>query len=231
MGTTADYLVTLKEKLNADAAAKKAAYDAAYARATQASFDAQGRPTYSKNDQGQEKYGTLDLSYMNQERNIGVGAESAGTLKSGQTARQYATNLAGYKADVLAAQNAAAEGKANIDATTALEAAKYDAMYGSMGSGGGTLSTPSAVSQAPSTTTTAPPTLTNQVKPATPGTISPVTGGAAAGVKVSAPGVPVGANPYSYVPKTGAGAAPKQTTKTPAKVLPKVPPVRRTGPL
>ena len=39
MGATTDYLVTLKEKLNADADAKKKAYDQVLERATQANFD------------------------------------------------------------------------------------------------------------------------------------------------------------------------------------------------
>ena len=227
MGTTTDYLANLKVKLDADAAAKKAAYDAALARATQVSFDAQGRPTYAKNEQGQEKYGTLDLGYMNQERTIGAGAEASGMIRSGQTARQYASNLAGDKADVLAAQNTATAGKSEIDAATALETAKYEAMYGAPGSaatGGSAATTPAA-------TPTSAPSITAAPKYAGLAGV----GGAAAGAKVTAPGVPVGSNPYSYVPKTGLGATPtpkpKVVVKTPAKTIPKVPPPRRTGPL
>lgn len=220
MGATTDYLATLKEKLNADAKAKKDAYDAALQRATQATFDAQGRPTYSKDDQGQNRYGTLDVGYLNQERNIGVQSEASGMMRSGQTARQYATNLAGYKADVLAAQNAATEGKSAVDTATGLETAKYEAMYGTPGSA----ATGGALTPTTTTTTNTKTTVDQAPGLSKTGVVSTGTGGAAAGKNVSASWLPKGQNPYSYV-------GPKPVTKAPVKTIPKVPPVRRTGPL
>lgn len=228
MGTTTDYLASLKTKLDADAAAKKSAYDLMLERATQATFDQNGRPTYKTNAEGQQQYGNLDISYMNQERNIGAGAESSGMMKSGQTARAYATNLAGYKADVINAQNQAATNKNAVDAANALEYAKYQAMYGTDTSGAGTGTTAAATDATTGTTTSlftpaqiakynAPNPADSGLKAKTGGI-----GGASAAHKVTAPGVPKGANPYSYVPKTGPGSK--------GYVAPKPPVIRKTGP-
>jgi len=218
MGTTTEYLASLKDRLDADAKAKREAYQLAYDRATQASFDAEGKPTYKKDESGQNKYGTLDINYMNQERNIGAGAEASGMMRSGQTARQYATNLAGYKADVLAAGDIRNEGLSAIESNTLLEKAKYDAMYGTTGSGAGTTAT-----QTPASTPASTPTPTPAPTFSLPGS-GGAAGGAAASKKVSASWLPKGSNAYSYIPPK-----PKAPVKKP--VVPSGIPTRRTGPM
>jgi hypothetical protein len=137
MPSTTDYYTQLKAQLEASAAAKKAALDLEYERATTATFDAQGNPTYKKDAAGNTQYGSVDVGYMNQQRSIKTGAEAGNMLRSGQTARDLLTSTAGYKAEVAGkAANVTAE-KTAITNDTQTELAKYMAMYGT-GSAGGT---------------------------------------------------------------------------------------------
>jgi hypothetical protein len=137
MPSTTDYYTQLKAQLEAAATAKKAALDLEYERATTATFDAQGNPTYKKDAAGNTQYGSVDVGYMNQQRSIKTGAEAGNMLRSGQTARDLLTSTAGYKAEVAGkAANVTAE-KTAITNDTQTELAKYMAMYGT-GSAGGT---------------------------------------------------------------------------------------------
>lgn len=141
MPSTTDYYTQLKAQLEAAATAKKAALDLEYERATTATFDAQGNPTYKKDAAGNTQYGSVDVGYMNQQRSIKTGAEAGNMLRSGQTARDLLTSTAGYKAEVAGkAANVTAE-KTAITNDTQTELAKYMAMYGT-GSAGTSSTTP-----------------------------------------------------------------------------------------
>jgi len=135
MPSTTDYYTQLKAQLEAAATAKKAALDLEYERATTATFDAQGNPTYKKDAAGNTQYGSVDVGYMNQQRSIKTGAEAGNMLRSGQTARDLLTSTAGYKAEVAGkAANVTAE-KTAITNDTQTELAKYMAMYGTGSAG------------------------------------------------------------------------------------------------
>ena len=137
MPSTTDYYTQLKAQLEAAATAKKAALDLEYERATTATFDAQGNPTYKKDAAGNTQYGSVDVGYMNQQRSIKTGAEAGNMLRSGQTARDLLTSTAGYKAEVAGkAANVTAE-KTAITNDTQTELAKYMAMYGTGSAGAG----------------------------------------------------------------------------------------------
>jgi len=131
MPATTDYLATLKIQLDAAAANKKAALDAAYERATNVQFDTEGkmstRQTPAKNDAAP---GTLDVQYAEQQRNIGSSNEASGTLKSGQYGRELATSQAGYRSTIAGLAAETASGKTAADTEAASELAKYKAMYG-----------------------------------------------------------------------------------------------------
>jgi hypothetical protein len=128
------YYNQLKAQLDADALAKKTAIDSRLAAYTQAMFDASGNVSYKEPG----KLGTRDVQYDTDTRNIKASGESGGTLRSGQQARNLATNLASYKADVVGASGQAAADKGAIDTASATELAKYQATYGT---GSGTAST------------------------------------------------------------------------------------------
>jgi hypothetical protein len=135
MPSTTDYYTQLKAQLEAAATAKKAALDLEYERATTATFDAQGNPTYKKDAAGNTQYGSVDVGYMNQQRSIKTGAEAGNMLRSGQTARDLLTSTAGYKAEVAGkAANVTSE-KTAITNETQTELAKYMAMYGTGSAG------------------------------------------------------------------------------------------------
>ena len=119
------YYNQLKAQLDADALAKKTAIDSRLAAYTQAMFDASGNVTYKEPG----KLGTRDVQYDTSTRNIKASGESSGTLRSGQQARNLATNMASYKADILGASGQAATDKGAIDTASATELAKYQATY------------------------------------------------------------------------------------------------------
>lgn len=152
------YYEQLKANLNADATAKKAALDAVYNAYTQAQFDAAGNVSYKEPG----KLGTRDVQYDTEKRNIAAAGESGGTLRSGQQARNMATSLAAYKADVLGKSGQLAADKSAVDTATTSKLAEYQATYGTPASTG----TPAT----PKTTTTkkkpdeikAPPEPTKQ---------------------------------------------------------------------
>lgn len=165
----ASYYEQLKAQLEADAAAKKAALDAAYERATGAQFDTSGNLTYKTSASGMPEYGTLDVAYQEGQRNLGAGAEASGMLNSGQYARNLATSQAAYRSQILGLKSTTAEQKAQIDTGTAADLAKYGAMYNT----GGT--TPSGTTPPGAKPATAPTTPTG-AKPITvvpPPTFSP----------------------------------------------------------
>ena len=128
------YYNQLKAQLDADALAKKTAIDSRLAAYTQAMFDDSGNVSYKEPG----KLGTRDVKYDTDTRNIKASGESSGTLRSGQQARNLATNLASYKADVVGATGQATADKGAIDTASATELAKYQATYGT---GSGTAST------------------------------------------------------------------------------------------
>jgi len=147
------YFEQLKTQLTASATAKKAALDAAYNRATTATFDASGKPIYKKDAAGNNMYGTRDVQYLEEARNINVGAEAGGTLRSGQNQRNLINNEANYRSDVIGASNQLTANKGVIDTEAATQTAEYQALYGdtpSSGGGGGTSSTSPAASTQPS---------------------------------------------------------------------------------
>jgi hypothetical protein len=157
MPATTDYYTQLKAQLEAAATAKKAALDLEYERATTATFDAQGNPTYKKDAAGNTQYGSVDVGYMNQQRSIKTGAEAGNMLRSGQTARDLLTSTAGYKAEVAGkAANVTAE-KTAITNDTQTELAKYMAMYGT-GSTGTSSTTPATEKPATEKPITSKPT-------------------------------------------------------------------------
>lgn len=120
------YYNQLKAQLDADALAKKTAIDSRLAAYTQAMFDASGNVSYKEPG----KLGTRDVKYDTDTRNIKASGESSGMLRSGQQARNLATNLASYKADVIGASGQATADKTAIDTASATELAKYQATYG-----------------------------------------------------------------------------------------------------
>jgi hypothetical protein len=146
MPATTDYLATLKIQLDAAAANKKLALDAAYERATNVVFDKDGKMSTRKTPAGNEAGpGTLDVQYAEQQRNIGTSNEASGTLKSGQYARDLATSQSGYRSTLAGINADRISGQSAIDTDAAAEFAKYKAMYGGSNeptTGGGT--TPAA---------------------------------------------------------------------------------------
>lgn len=127
------YYDQLKANLTADAAAKKAALDAIYNAYTQATFDESGGVSYKEPG----KLGTRDVQFDTSQRALQAAGESAGMLRSGQQARNLATDLAGYKADVLGMSGKTTADKTAIDTAQATELAKYKAQY-ETGTGTGT---------------------------------------------------------------------------------------------
>jgi|688.fasta_scaffold08354_4 hypothetical protein len=158
------YFETLKTQLTEAATAKKAALDAAYDRATTATFDASGKPTYKKDAAGNNIYGTRDVQHLENVRNIGVGAEASGTLRSGQNQRNLINNEADYRADVLAASTKLTADKNLVDTETGTKTAEYQALYGDKaGAGSGAVAGPAAGSAAGLAPATAPPARTSTV--------------------------------------------------------------------
>ena len=112
MPLSSTYYESLKTKAEADATAKKAAYDAALARATAVEFDekgnvktdASGNPIYKTDAAGTKLQGSLDVSYENQKRSTGAGAEASGMLRSGQLARARIDDLTTYRANLMGAK-------------------------------------------------------------------------------------------------------------------------------
>ena len=162
------YYETLKTQLDTAATAKKAALDAAYLRATSATFDASGKLTgYQDN-----KPGSLDVQQQENIRTLGVQNESSGMLRSGQYARELASSEAGYRSKIadLGAETTAA--KDLVTNENLSELAKYKAMYDNTattsagtGTGGGTgtrtgTGTETSTSADTSTDITAPPVFT-----------------------------------------------------------------------
>lgn len=137
------YFEQLKTNLKADADAKKLAMDAIYDAYTQAQFDQSGNVSYKSPG----KLGTRDVQYDTEKRNIGASGEATGTLRSGQQARNLATSMASYKADVLGKAGQLAADKSAVDTATATKIAEYQAMYGNTG-------TTSTGPQTPKTPTT-----------------------------------------------------------------------------
>jgi hypothetical protein len=129
MATTTDYFTQLKTQLDASAAAKKAALDAAMLRATTANVDSSGNITYNKDAAGNELYGSLDVGYKEGQRNLKAGAEGSGMLRSGQLKRSELTNEASYRANVLGVKEKTAAEKTDVTNTAATQLAEYQAMY------------------------------------------------------------------------------------------------------
>lgn len=172
MPASVNYLTQLKNQLAASANAKRAAYDAALQRATTATFDDKGRATYKKDEAGNPIYGSLDVQYKNQKRNIETAGEASGTLRSGQQARNLAESFANYRQAITSAQEAATTGKNQTSLDQALQAAEYEAMYGAMPSataGGKSKSNTKAPPANPPSDNTLPPpprrTLRNPAGP------------------------------------------------------------------
>jgi hypothetical protein len=124
------YFDQLKAQLTESATAKKAALDAAYDRATAASFDAAGNVSYKKDASGNNIYGTRDVQYLEQKRTIGANAEGSGTLRSGQNQRNLINNDANYRSDLGTLSANLTTQKNTIDTDTATKSAEYQAMYG-----------------------------------------------------------------------------------------------------
>lgn len=131
------YYEQLKTNLNADATAKKAALDAMYEAYTQAQFDQAGNVSYKTPG----KLGTRDVQYDTEKRQIAASGEAGGTLRSGQQARNLATSMAAYKADVLGKGSQLAADKSAVDAATTSKMAEYQAMYNVPGAPGSTTPT------------------------------------------------------------------------------------------
>lgn len=123
------YYEQLKLQLTEAATAKKAALDAAYDRYTAATFDAAGNATYKKDAAGNNIYGTRDVQYLENKRAINTGAESGGTLRSGQNQRNLVNSEAAYRSDVGGAAAKLTSDKDVIDTETATKGAEYKAMY------------------------------------------------------------------------------------------------------
>ena len=131
MPATTDYLATLKLQLDAAAASKKAALDAAYERATNAVFDDKGNMSTRKTPAGSDAGpGTLDVQYAEQQRNLSSSNEASGTLKSGQYGRELATSQAGYRSTIAGLNADRISGGTAAITDAASEYAKYQAMYG-----------------------------------------------------------------------------------------------------
>ena len=138
MPLSSTYYESLKTKAEADATAKKAAYDAALARATAVEFDekgnvktdASGNPIYKTDAAGTKLQGSLDVAYANQQRSTGAGAEASGMLRSGQLARARTDDLTTYRANLMGAMGEAQAGKTTVDTGLARQLAEYKAQYG-----------------------------------------------------------------------------------------------------
>jgi hypothetical protein len=204
------YYDQLKLQLTEAATAKKAALDAAYDRATTATFDASGNASYKKDASGNNIYGTRDVQYLEQKRKTATGAESSGTLRSGQNLRNVVNDEAAYRADIATAAGNLTAQKDIIDTETATKAAEYKAMYGdgkgSTGSGAGARSGSSGNTGLGSST--AAPARTTTV----------TSGGKATGLTPAQQSA--WANALRNVPASRAGN--RTTVKAPAKtVVPK----------
>ena len=157
------YYEQLKTQLTESAAAKKAALDAAYDRATTAMFDASGNASYKKDASGNNVYGTRDVQYLEQKRNIGTGAEASGTLRSGQNQRNLINNEAAYRSDIGTMGANLATQKNTIDTETATKSAEYQAMYGDGKGSTGSGSSSSSVSSSGLGSSTAAPKQTSVI--------------------------------------------------------------------
>ena len=208
------YYDQLKQNLSADAAAKKAAYDAIFDAYTQAQFDASGNVSYKTPG----KLGTRDVQYDTETRNIRASGESSGTLRSGQQARNLANSLAGYKADILGKQGQINTEKAAVDTATTTELAKYQAMYG-----GGTGSTAATTPSIPSTP------AQDKIDPVPPFSPTPTTipgGTSAAAARIAQENTKMKA-PVTYSP--AAVSQVKKAFPTPKPVPKKAAPPKRIG--
>lgn len=204
------YFDQLKAQLTEAATAKKAALDAAYDRATTAMFDAAGNASYKKDAAGKNMYGTRDVQYLEQKRNIGAGAEGSGTLRSGQNQRNLINAEAGYRSDLGALAANLTSQKGTIDTDTATKSAEYQAMYGSTGGGGGGSSPSSNTKDDGIKNTQAP---------------KPIQG--PGGAILSPSGAKALADAYKkYTPSSGAPAKPGAKTTTVAPKRPKYQPGR-----
>lgn len=156
------YYEQLKAQLTEAATAKKAALDAAYDRATTAMFDAAGNASYKKDASGNNMYGTRDVQYLEQKRNIGTGAEAGGTLRSGQNQRNLVNADVAYRSDLGSLAANLTTQKGIVDTDTATKSAEYQAMYGKEGAlpGGGSSSSSSNSGGGLPGTVTAPKAIT-----------------------------------------------------------------------
>jgi hypothetical protein len=154
------YFESLKTQLTESATAKKAALDAAYDRATTATFDAAGKVSYKKDASGKNIYGTRDVQHLENVRNIGTSAESRGALRSGQTQRSLINNEADYRSDVTGAAATLTAQKGLVDTETGTKTAEYEALYGDQKSGGGGDGTSTSASGSTSAPSTAPMPIT-----------------------------------------------------------------------
>lgn len=168
------YFEQLKANLTADANAKKAAYDAVFDAYTQAQFDASGNVSYKQPG----KLGTRDVQYDTQKRATATGGEQSGMLRSGQQARAVATDLAGYKADILGSASQLAANKAAVDTGLTTSIAEAQAKYGTV-PGAASSNSPSSSSTASNKKDeiAAPPTYT--------GTSVPIGSNSAAGFRAA----------------------------------------------
>ena len=216
MPLSSTYYESLKTKADADAQAKKAAYDAALARATAAEFDesgnvktdTKGNPTYKTDASGNKLQGTLDVNYANQQRSTSAGGEASGMLRSGQLVRAKTEDLATYRANLMSAMGLAREGKTAVDTGLARQLAEYKAQYGddtsSGGTGGGTSSSKPSTPSTPQTPAVVP-------APVYGGGSTPATSAPSAGNFRRA-------EMATQVPKKPV-AAPKPVTKKPGTVV------------
>ena len=155
MPSTTNYFQNLKLQTQAAATAKKAALDAALQMATQAKVDKDtGVISYESDASGSPKLGTLDVGYKEQQRQTKAGAESSGTLRSGQLARQQLNQESDYRSKIMGLAADTAAQKTGIDTETASKIAEYQALYKNAG---------------PSTASSS---VTNKT---TPSTIKPIT--------------------------------------------------------
>jgi hypothetical protein len=179
MPVSNDYYTILKQALQASAAAKKAAYEAALNRVTTAKFDAQGNVIgYQKFDAkgkpvaGEGAPGLLDVSYQENKRGIETSGEASGTLRSGQQTRSLAENMAEYKRGITGAREEMLQGLQQLNLDTSQQLAELGLKYKRptssgrsstptppAGSTGGTLppGTPPPAFTPPGSTTPRPP--------------------------------------------------------------------------
>lgn len=173
MPSTTNYFQNLKLQTEAAATAKKAALDAALQMATQAKVDpTTGKISYDTDESGAPKLGSMDVAYKERQRLTGAGAESSGTLRSGQLARQKLNEESAYRSNIMGLKADTAAQKTSIDTGTASKIAEYEALYGKTGvnnaSSPVTKTTPATGITTPITQVPKAPGSTAPKKPTTP---------------------------------------------------------------